>query len=177
MLRRYREGSVPARPDDPRRTCAGRCHAPGGGAPGPGRYDPQTALVAIWELVTRANGYVEQTAPWTLARARAGRRWEAAARLDGVLVTLVEGLRVVGEALRPFLPSTAGAVLSQLGQAPAPRWEEGLRWGAALGTPPRGEWRPPGPSSRAWPKTSLYSGPDRAPRAMARGKDGQKRRA
>ena len=147
MVQRYREGEIPALPA----SCPGRKSPPSPPRRSPAlhqalaRYDPQSALAALWEVVARANRYVEETAPWTLARRAGAGEAEAGEHLDRVLVTLVEALRVVGEGLRPFLPGTAGAVLAQLGQAPAPRWEEGLRWGAAPGAPPTGRVQAPRP--------------------------------
>jgi len=76
-------------------------------------YDPQAALVAIWELVTRANGYVELTAPWALARAE--RDGGATDRLDTVLATLAATLGQLAYLLAPFLPTTSAAMATQLG--------------------------------------------------------------
>ncbi|HEX2514559.1 MAG TPA: methionine--tRNA ligase, partial [Chloroflexota bacterium] len=156
MVQRYRQGEIPALPALPREALP-RGAAPRGEVAAVAtaavaalhealaRYDPQSALGALWEVVARANRYVEETAPWTLARRAGAGEAEAGEHLDRVLVTLVEALRVVGEGLRPFLPGTAGAVLAQLGQTPASRWEEGLRWGAAPGAPPAGRVQAPRP--------------------------------
>jgi methionyl-tRNA synthetase len=84
-----------------------------------GDYDPQTALEAVWRLVTRANQYVEQSAPWTLAKAAKGGDAAADGRLDAVLYTLAESLRLLAVYLAPFLPGTAAGMLTQLGQDPA----------------------------------------------------------
>jgi methionyl-tRNA synthetase len=82
-------------------------------------YDPQGALEAVWKLVTRANRYVEQTAPWTLAKAAKAGDTAATTHLDTVLYNLAESLRVLAVYLVPFLPATAAAMLTQLGQDPA----------------------------------------------------------
>ncbi|HWI63179.1 MAG TPA: methionine--tRNA ligase [Symbiobacteriaceae bacterium] len=82
------------------------------------------ALAAVWTLVGRANKYVEEQAPWALAKdpARAG-------RLAAVLYDLAEALRVTAAALSPFLVSTPSAVYGQLGLDTAPvRWAE-TEWG------------------------------------------------
>jgi methionyl-tRNA synthetase len=93
-------------------------------------YDPRDALEAIWDLVKRANRYVEETAPWTLAgRERDGAAGQSGAALDLVLATLAESLRLTGEALRPLLPRSGEAVLTQLGLSPAPDWPAALDWG------------------------------------------------
>jgi methionyl-tRNA synthetase len=94
-------------------------------------YNPQGALEAIWELVTRANKYVEETAPWTLSKV-AGRGDETAAlELERVLFTLAEAVRIIGTLLDPFVPDTAKKIHQQLGlprDGTAP-WREMLRWG------------------------------------------------
>jgi methionyl-tRNA synthetase len=92
--------------------------------------DPPAGLRAVFDLVGAANRYAEATAPWRLARELA-----EAARLDTTLWSLAEAVRVVGEALRPFLPATAEAVLGQLGDRPRGDWLAGLAWGGlAAGT-------------------------------------------
>ena len=63
----------------------------------------QDALQAIWSLVTRANQYVDQTAPFKLAKDPA-----QAERLDEVLYNLAEICRILAVLLWPFLPGTAG---------------------------------------------------------------------
>ena len=155
MLQRYRQGEIPALPEAAPggASPAVAAAAVGGPAPVPGPLRPPerpggaVGGGGAGQPLRRGDGALGAGPP------RAGRASaEAGARLDRVLVTLVEALRVVGEALRPFLPGTAGAVLAQLGQAPAPRWEEGLRWGRD-GNAPQGRVGPPGPSSRAWPET------------------------
>ena len=59
----------------------------------------QAALQCIWSLVTRANQYVDQTAPFKLAKDPA-----QAARLDEVLYNLAEICRILGILVQPFLP-------------------------------------------------------------------------
>jgi methionyl-tRNA synthetase len=143
LLHRYRAGRLPG-PDGDRPAPGGPEPGPGGGAPAVaavaadavgrlhaalGAYDPREALVAIWDLVGRANRYVEETAPWALARREREGDPAAGAALDRVLATLAESLRLAGEALRPLLPRTGEAVLTQLGLSPAADWPEALRWG------------------------------------------------
>src|SRR6185312_3050831 len=64
------------------------------------RAELSQALEVIWVLVRRLNRYVEETAPWVLAKDEAD-----PARLDEVLYNLIEGLRVVTLMLVPFLPA------------------------------------------------------------------------
>lgn len=94
-------------------------------------YDPQAALNAVWELVSRCNRYVEETAPWTLAKAAQGGDEHAEKRLSTALATLAEGVRVIGAALEPFLPATAGKIVQQLGITTRGTWLERLDWGGS----------------------------------------------
>ncbi|GAC1473413.1 MAG: methionine--tRNA ligase [Chloroflexota bacterium] len=93
------------------------------------KYDPQSALASLWELVTRANRYVEETKPWELAKAVRGGDTGAEARLSTVLYTLAEAVRLVGAGLEPFLPDTARRITEQLGVDPTGAWLQRLEWG------------------------------------------------
>jgi methionyl-tRNA synthetase len=77
--------------------------------------------------VRRLNRYVEETAPWQLAKdvARAG-------ELDVTLRSLAEGLRVVTVLLTPYIPETAEKLMAALGQ-PGEDAIEGARYGARPG--------------------------------------------
>ena len=68
------------------------------------------ALEEIWGGVRRLNRYVEEQAPWQLAKDP-----EQAQRLDRVLATLVEGLRVVSVLLHSYLPDSTTLLLDALG--------------------------------------------------------------
>jgi methionyl-tRNA synthetase len=74
-------------------------------------YDITQGLEAIWTFIRRLNRYVEEQAPWNLAKA-AGR----AADLDRVLYNLADGLTAVAVAVSPYLPETAPRILVALGQ-------------------------------------------------------------
>jgi hypothetical protein len=67
------------------------------------------ALEAAWRAVRRLNRYVEEQAPWQLAKAGED---EALGR---VLATLVEGLRTVAVLLHPWIPASADRILEALG--------------------------------------------------------------
>jgi methionyl-tRNA synthetase len=69
-----------------------------------------SALEEIWGAVRRLNRYVEEQAPWQLAKDP-----EQAQRLDRVLATLVEGLRVVSVLLHSYLPDSTTLLLDALG--------------------------------------------------------------
>ncbi|HOX56690.1 MAG TPA: methionine--tRNA ligase [Candidatus Paceibacterota bacterium] len=95
----------------------------------------QGALQAIWSLVTRANQYVDHTAPFKLAKDQS-----KAARLDEVLYNLAEICRILAVLLWPFLPGTASKIYAQLGLAGSPDKDSEARWGGlagghAIGTP------------------------------------------
>ena len=73
-------------------------------------YQVNSALEAAWELIAAANGFVESSAPWKLAKDPA-----LAARLDEVLVTLVEAARLAAALVHPVIPGSSDQLLSQLG--------------------------------------------------------------
>jgi methionyl-tRNA synthetase len=94
-------------------------------------YNPQAALAAISEVVVRANRYVEEMAPWVLARAEHDGDPTAGERLDETLSHLAEMLRVICQSTRPFLPSSAERMAKQLGiELTTVDWPRSLEWGA-----------------------------------------------
>jgi methionyl-tRNA synthetase len=72
--------------------------------------EPTAALDTIWERVRRCNRYVEERAPWRLAKDP-----ERAGELAQVLASLAEALRVVSVLLHPYLPATVARLLEALG--------------------------------------------------------------
>jgi methionyl-tRNA synthetase len=70
---------------------------------------PSRALEAIWELVSAANKYVDQTEPWRLAKQ------VDTTRLGQVVYTVLETLRYLGIMLWPFMPGKCDELLAQLG--------------------------------------------------------------
>ncbi len=75
------------------------------------RFEITTALEEIWVLVRRLNQYVEQSAPWQLAKDD-----ERAAELTAVLYNLADGVTAVAVALSAYLPESAARILAALGQ-------------------------------------------------------------
>jgi methionyl-tRNA synthetase len=121
MLKRYRNGVVPIRHDElaaAAAKAADETHAL------LKQNQLQSALHSIWGLVTRANQYVDQTAPFKLAKDPA-----QAKRLDEVLYNLAETCRVLAVLLWPFLPGTATKIYSQLGLSGAPDKFSEATWG------------------------------------------------
>jgi methionyl-tRNA synthetase len=74
------------------------------------RAEPTRALDLIWHRVRRLNRYVEERAPWELARDPG-----SAARLDETLASLAEGVRVLSVLLHPYMPQATQRLLDALG--------------------------------------------------------------
>jgi methionyl-tRNA synthetase len=109
MVQRYRDGVVPAVATDP--TLDAELEGlPQEVAALIDRVEPTVALDRIWQRVRRLNRYVEEQAPWQLARDRA-----AGDELDRTLASLVEGLRTVNVMLEPFMPATTEKLRAALG--------------------------------------------------------------
>jgi len=72
--------------------------------------DLREALVQIWRIVGRANKYIDEAAPWALSKEG------NTERLQTVMRTLLETIRVVTVLVSPFLPETAEKAWDQLGQ-------------------------------------------------------------
>jgi methionyl-tRNA synthetase len=109
MINRYRDGALADVDPDP----ALVAEFDGLAATVSGHVDRAEitqALEAIWQRVRRLNRYVEEQAPWQLAKDDA-----RAAELDRVLRTLAEGLRVVTVLLWPWLPESTTKLLDALG--------------------------------------------------------------
>jgi methionyl-tRNA synthetase len=119
MVHRYRDGTVPAAELDAE-LAAEVDAAADEVSELLDRADLTNALDAIWLRVRRLNRYVEEQAPWTLAKDP-----ERAAELDRVLASLAEALRVVAVLLHPWVPESSGKLLGALA---APQLElEGAR--------------------------------------------------
>jgi len=71
------------------------------------------ALQVTWDLVGAANKYIDETAPWALAKQEADRP-----RLGTVMYNLLEAVRIVGLLIAPFMPDTAGRIATTLGEDP-----------------------------------------------------------
>ena len=68
------------------------------------------ALAEIFKVVSRANKYIDETAPWVL-----GKDESKKARLASVLYNLLDTIRIVSTLLSPFMPSTMPKVWEQIG--------------------------------------------------------------
>ena len=74
------------------------------------RAEVTIALEEIWQRVRRCNRYVEERAPWQLAKDPA-----AAAALDQALASLAEAVRVISVLLAAYIPTSASRLLDALG--------------------------------------------------------------
>jgi methionyl-tRNA synthetase len=121
MVRRYRGGVVPPRSDElaaevtPLLAAVRRDLLD---------FELQAALLRIWTLINRANQYVDQTAPFKLAKDPA-----QTGRLDEVLYNLVETCRLLAVLLWPFIPTSAEKIFSQLALPGSPNRLAEAAWG------------------------------------------------
>jgi methionyl-tRNA synthetase len=121
MLKRYRGGVVPPRADDLRADASEVVRKIEADLRS---YELQAALIDIWSLVNRANQYVDQTAPFKLAKDPA-----QAKQLDQVLYNLAEVCRVLAVLLSPFLPNTSARIYEQLNLGALPADFSAAQWG------------------------------------------------
>ena len=90
------------------------------------RFQFQNGLEEIFKVIQRANKYIDETAPWVLAR-----DMEASGpRLAAVLYNLLETVRVCAVLLTPFMPESCGRIFAQIGAEESARtWDSAARWG------------------------------------------------
>lgn len=75
------------------------------------------AMDCIWEIVNRANKYIDETMPWALAKSDGGRE-----KLKTVMYNLIEAIRFITSLLGSFMPDTQTAIAKQTGAAEL-EWE------------------------------------------------------
>lgn len=73
-------------------------------------YKIADALDEIWTVLRRANKYIDETAPWVLAKDTSN-----AARLEQVMYNLLEAIDIAANLLKPFMPATCAAILAEIG--------------------------------------------------------------
>jgi methionyl-tRNA synthetase len=113
MIEKFRDGAVPSAAPDPEigRVAAG---ALGDYDRAMERFAFDDALKALWSLIGRANKFIDETAPWILAK-------EKDPKLDSVLRTLFEVLRVTALRIAPFMPDASRRMWTQLGLPGTPQ--------------------------------------------------------
>ena len=72
-------------------------------------YEISNALQEIWNIISRTNKYIDETAPWILVKQ------EETEKLESVIYHLVENLRKIAILIRPFMNETSNNILRQLG--------------------------------------------------------------
>ena len=90
-------------------------------------YAPHKALDEIFKVIQRANKYIDETAPWTLAKDLQSN----GPRLARVLYNLLETCRIAGVLLTPFKPESCDKLFTQIGAPETARtWDSAGKWGA-----------------------------------------------
>ncbi len=89
-------------------------------------FAPHNALAEVFKVIQRANKYIDENAPWALAK-----NMEAnGSRLAHVLYNLLEAARICGILLTPFMPESMDKLFAQIGaDAGCQTWESAARWG------------------------------------------------
>lgn len=72
-------------------------------------YDISNAIPEIWTIISRTNKYIDETAPWTLAKE------ERTEELKNTMYYLIENLRKIAILIRPFMVHTSDSILKQIG--------------------------------------------------------------
>ncbi len=94
-------------------------------------FAPHKALEEIFKVIQRANKYIDENAPWALAKDMDAN----GARLAHVLYNLLETTRICGILLTPFMPGSMDKLFAQIGAAPEARtWESAAVWGSLSDT-------------------------------------------
>lgn len=93
-------------------------------------FATQTALIEVFKVVSRANKYIDETAPWVLAKDKANR-----ARLATVMYNLLETVRICNVLLLPFMPESCAKIFEQIGASETERtWDSAAAFGALSAT-------------------------------------------
>ncbi|MDB4665178.1 methionine--tRNA ligase [Verrucomicrobia bacterium] len=121
MLNRYRDGKIPPRCCE----LESEVHAVSQEVIElAANHKLQSALKRIWDLIARINRYIDQTAPFKLAKDP-----EQAERLGEILYTLAESCRIIAVLLHPFLPHTSSRIYGQLALNDRPDRFSNALWG------------------------------------------------
>ncbi len=92
---------------------------------------PHTALADVFRVIQRANKYIDETAPWALAKDMEAN----GQRLAHVLYNLLETTRICGILLIPFMPASMAKLFEQVGVCESCRdWESAAQWGRLCDT-------------------------------------------
>jgi methionyl-tRNA synthetase len=141
MLQRYFDGKVPS-PDGDATPLDGELRgaferATRGLEKHMKALDFAGALGATWEAINRGNKYIEESAPWVLAKQSDQRK-----RLQTVMYNLVDAIRLTTYLISPFMPETAVKIAGQIKVDLRTPWTEAREWG---GLPARTQTSMAGP--------------------------------
>ena len=87
------------------------------------KYAFQNALAEVFKVISRANKYIDENAPWVLAKSE-----ENKPRLAKVLYNPLETVRICAGLLTPFMPATAEEISKRLGNT-AMDWDSLNKFG------------------------------------------------
>ncbi len=94
------------------------------------KFQFQNALEEVFKVIQRANKYIDENAPWVLAKDMDAN----GSRLAHVLYNLLETTRVCGILLTPFMPGSMDKLFAQIGaDEDARTWDSAARWGVLPG--------------------------------------------
>ncbi len=90
------------------------------------KFAPQQAVAEVLKVIARANKYIDETAPWQLAKDESNR-----ARLATVMYNLLESIRICTVLLQPVMPESCGKIFEQIGACEACRdWASAAAYGS-----------------------------------------------
>ena len=90
------------------------------------KFQFQNALELIFKCIQRANKYIDETAPWALAKDEANKP-----RLASVMYNLLESIRICTVLLTPFMPASCEKIFDQIGACACCRdWDSAAKWGS-----------------------------------------------
>jgi len=134
MIGRYRQGKMPAPCPPVEELLAAARGAAAGWDQALQTLNFSAGLQTIWAFLAVANRYVDQQAPWSLAKAGDD------VALDRVLYASAEAIRIAAVLIAPVMPSTADEIERQLGLREWQRsWEQVTQWGLLPGGQQIGE--------------------------------------
>ena len=94
------------------------------------KFQFQNALELIFKCIQRANKYIDETAPWALAKDEANKP-----RLASVMYNLLESIRICTVLLTPFIPDSCEKIFAQIGACACCRdWDSAAKWGSLSAT-------------------------------------------
>jgi methionyl-tRNA synthetase len=158
MVHRYRQGRIPATSEAEPELHEAAKTAVRGWEKAVSTLDFRGGLEATWEFLRAANRYVDQKAPWSLAKS------DDEKALDRVLYSAAEAIRVAACLVAPVMPDAAAEIERQLGLGAWERsWQQASEWGLLPGGSEAGQPKPLFPQLEA-AKPAVSAGEQAAPK-------------